>query len=80
MHYTDTQARDLGHAHGYAAANYAANVSGEDLDLLAPARTRPSRLTPRLAMFYDDGFDNGIDAFKLDDDLAAWREDALAEV
>lgn len=72
--YTDEQARDLGHWHGYAAADYAASMSGEDLDTLEPARTRPLGMTAREVMFYDDGYDRGIDAFKLADEMSDWPD------
>ena len=53
----DEDARELGRHHGHEAANYADAVSGEDLDLLSPEPTRPLGMTPRAAMFYDDGFE-----------------------
>jgi hypothetical protein len=78
--WTDEEARQLGEHHGTNAANYAANVSGEDLDLLSPERTRPLSMTPQARMFYDDGYDRGIDTFKLADDLSDWPEHWLAGV
>jgi hypothetical protein len=72
---SDETARALGHYRGYNAANYAANVSGEDLDTLTPDSRRSQRLTARERMFYDDGFSAGIDAFKLDDMELDWSDD-----
>ena len=68
--YTDEDARALGHYRGTNAANYAANVSGEDLDTLTPDDVRPLRMTDRARMFFNDGFSTAVDAFKLADELA----------
>lgn len=65
--YTDDQARDLGWNHGHDAANYAASVSGDPFDSLAPARTVPLGLTDRERMFYLDGFSAGVDRYQIDD-------------
>lgn len=62
---TDEQARALGRHHGYNAANYAANVSGEEFESLNPDRTMPLSLSDRAAMFYRDGFDSGIDDYQI---------------
>ena len=56
--------RDLGDARGYAAANYADNVSGEPLDTLTPDRVRPEGLTAEDEMWFDDGFYRGIEAYE----------------
>ena len=77
---SDENARELGHYRGYNAANYAANVSGEDLDTLTPD-AYGQHLAGRERMFFDDGFSAGVDAFKLDDmdlDWPASDDDALA--
>jgi hypothetical protein len=77
--WADEEARELGQHHGYVSAQYADGVSGEDLDLLSPEPTRPLGMTPRAAMFYDDGFDRGIDEFKIDDDQLDWDDEDWAQ-
>jgi hypothetical protein len=67
--YSDEDARQLGQHHGYAAANYAANVSGEEFSGLRAEDTMPLAIAAdeRAAMFYRDGFDTGIDEYQIDD-------------
>lgn len=73
MTYTSEQARELGHSLGYNAANYAANVSGQDPDTLAPDDVRPLGMSELERMYFDDGFANSIDAYAYDE----WASDNL---
>lgn len=57
------QWRTVGRSHGYDAANYADNVSGEDLETLSADRTLPLGLTPEQEMWYRDGFSSGIEDY-----------------
>ena len=58
--------RDLGDARGYAAANYADNVSGKPLDTLSPEGVRPLGMTAEGEMWFDDGFNKGIESYQND--------------
>jgi hypothetical protein len=71
---TTEQARALGRHHGYNAANYAANVSGEEFSSLDPARTMPLRLNAGARMYYLDGYSAGIDDYQIDDIELDWPD------
>lgn len=64
MQENDRQARLTGELHGYDAANYAVNVSGEPVSELHPEQAIRAELTDTEHMWFADGFSNGIEQYE----------------
>jgi hypothetical protein len=62
---TNEQARELGAHHGYQAANYAANVSGQPVR--EPARSEAPAMSDDAWLYYVDGWGRGVQEFQDDD-------------
>ena len=64
MQENDRQARLAGELAGYAAANYAINVSGEPVSEMHFEQATRAELTDTERMWYADGFNQGKEQYE----------------
>ena len=64
----ERELRELGHHRAYSCANYAENVSGQPVP--AVSTRMPSGLSEQERMYFEAGWDEGLDEYEQDGETA----------